>query len=406
MMDVAGSHDPYLAIPGLDVFVGREMIAEVGKDVPYLQAAAQSAEFGFRITASRATASLTREYEGRLPVGSLRKSDALDGLLRPVLPWEEPFVVEVWINPDSVPRTWVELGLTQGAEFAGIKAAEVKAVLAAALKSEWDCSITADFLGFELFTTALRAGPPVSTMGRDEQRAIEKALASRHLEKAVEALSAGDRSTAAGLTTAAAGCLGVPRQAVHGLTATMKYGLSTGRRGPNRLPLAIPEELQRLLDAFSPSELQHQTDLIVQAAGRIVEEGRAAWCERQFFFLDRAGFPFLRSVPEPIEISGYGAKVYREGMKLIERAALNTSRWAFLSPFLMEHLILSGWSWLLAVAPPYLLKELAREARVLPEDSVMTIADWDGSDPEWARRLAEHGDSSNRRAAAVARRLL
>lgn len=398
MMNEADSYDPYLKNADL---IGAQMIAEVEEDIPWLDVAARQAQFEFRITINGAT----RPVVQRLPVLALARADVLEESLAPVLQWTGPFVVEVWVAPDSVPAVWVELGLTQGAEIAGIKGADLKAVLVAALRAIWDTSVTADFLGFELYKRA-RGGLQVPTTGRSAQKNMLMGLYSRHLEKAAEALSKGDRRAAAGFTTAAAGCLGVPRQAVLGLTATTKYRLNTRSRGQSRPPSAIPGDLQRLLDQFSASELQQQDDLIAQAAGRLVEEGRAAWCERQFFILQQAGFPFLRSVPRPIEIQGYGTQVYRDGMELIESAASRTSRWVFLSPFLMEQLILSAWAWLLAVAPPHLLEGLATEARVLPEYSVKAIADWEADDRHWARHLAEYDDLSNQRAAEVAKSLL
>jgi hypothetical protein len=411
IMNATGPHDPFLAIPGLDIFLGQQMIAEVDQDVPYLQEFARTAEFGYRITASGNKASVENVLEGRLPVAALADAvaalaDAKGTSLRSALPTEGTFVIEAWITPESAPRTWVELGLTHGGEISGIEAAHLEAALLAMLRSIWDGGLTADFLGFELFTTALRKGPRVPAEARAQQKSMLAALASKHLEKAMKASAAGDRMIAADFATAAAGCLGVPRHAILGLTATTKYAFNTGRLRPGQSQPALPENLQRLLDTLSPPELQRQSDLIAQAAGRLVEEGRAAWCERQNFLLQQAGFPFLCPVPPPIPIGGYGTKIYLDGMKLIEKAASRASRWVFLSSFLTEHLILSGWSWLLAVTPPSLLKELATEARVLPEDSVKAISTWEDNNIHWATRLAELDESSNLRAVEVAQRLL
>jgi hypothetical protein len=411
IMNAADPHDPFLAIPGLDIFLGQKMIAEVNQDIPSLQELARTAEFGYRITASGNKASAENVFEGRLPVAALADAVAalFDGRstsLRSALPTEGTFVVEVWITPESVPRAWVKLGLTRGGEWSGIEAANLEAVLLASLRSIWDCGLTADFLGIELFTTALRKGPRVSTKGKAQQEPMLVALASKHLEKAIKASAAGDRMIAVDFATAAAGCLGVPRHAIFGLTATTKYAFNTGRRRPGQPQPVLPGDLQRLLETLSPSELQRQSDLIAQVAGRLVEEGRAAWCERQNFLLQQAGFPFLCPALPPIPIGGYGTKIYLEGMKLIEKAASRASRWVFLSNFLTERLILSGWGWLLTVTPPFLLKELATEACVLPEDSVRAISTWGDDDAHWATRLAELDDSSNLKAAEVARRLM
>ena len=225
-MNEADSYDPYLANADL---IGQQMIAEVEEDIPWLDVAARRAQFEFRITTNGATGPAIQ----RLPVPALARADVLEESLAPVLQWAGPFVVEVWIAPDSVPAVWVELGLTQGAEIADIKGADLKAVVVAALRALWDTSVTADFLGFELYKRA-RGELQVPTTGRNAQKNMLKGLYSRHLEKADEALSKDDRRAAAGFTTAAAGCLGVPRQAVLGLTATTKYPLNSRSRGPSR----------------------------------------------------------------------------------------------------------------------------------------------------------------------------
>ena len=97
-MDAADSLDPYFSIPGLDVFLGQEMIAEVAQNIPYLQKSARLAEFGFRVSAGRGTGPLIGDYERRVTLVSLASVDALDGLVRPEL-LAGPFVIEVWLRP-------------------------------------------------------------------------------------------------------------------------------------------------------------------------------------------------------------------------------------------------------------------------------------------------------------------
>lgn len=306
--------------------------------------------------------------------------------------------VSIRPDPASLPRNWAILGLLEPIEMVEVTPDQLVNVVVASMVVRFR-GLQLDAVGaaafFERLPDWARRGAP----GQERLHGLLPQLAVTHGQRAQAAMSRGQRAEAASHLAAALTCAGVKRRSRSSTTVTTKYGLDVGAS------IGGMDDLWRLVEVVGLQEVVAHDGKLEDVAGRVVEEGRAAWAERQMVALADEGFPFVGSVPDPVPLSDYVSDLYLDGMRRVQRAAEVLSPWVFLSNYTNDHVAFGAWNATIVATPPHLLDGIAAAAAVTPADLLAELTAKDGDAP-WPEKVFQALDESCQRAADVLTGLL